>query len=128
MLLTSKLYYCSNLLGVNLMKNCLSCGKEIKTFQKIDGKIRNLQNRKYCLECSPFGEHNTKMLNGNKRVKKVGKENSLGTCISCGRESIYVRQSGDSIGKCNSCWTTEKRRNQKLRFIKYLGSECKICG
>ena len=26
----------------------------------VDGKRRNLQNRKFCLDCSPFGSHNTK--------------------------------------------------------------------
>jgi hypothetical protein len=26
----------------------------------VDGKTRNLQNRKFCLDCSPFGKHNTR--------------------------------------------------------------------
>jgi hypothetical protein len=33
---------------------CKLCGKEIPYKQEIDGKTRNLQNRKYCLSCSPF--------------------------------------------------------------------------
>lgn len=42
------------------MKTCLKCGKEFKIKIKINGKIKNLGNRKYCIECSPFGVHNTK--------------------------------------------------------------------
>ena len=42
------------------MKNCAKCNiNTIPNWIVIDGKNRNLKNRKYCFECSPFGEHNT---------------------------------------------------------------------
>jgi len=42
------------------MRQCRKCGKVIPRQITIDGKRKNLQNRKFCLECSPFGGHNTK--------------------------------------------------------------------
>lgn len=42
------------------MKNCAKCNvNAIPNWIKINGKNRNLKNRKYCFECSPFGKHNT---------------------------------------------------------------------
>lgn len=41
---------------------CKKCSIEFKRKQIIDGEIRNLQSRKYCLACSPFDQHNTKKL------------------------------------------------------------------
>ena len=41
-------------------KICKNCGKEFETWIEIDGIKRNLKSRKFCLECSPFGKHNTK--------------------------------------------------------------------
>ena len=42
------------------MRTCLKCGLDFPIIQKIEGKKRNLSNRKFCLQCSPFGKHNTK--------------------------------------------------------------------
>ena len=41
------------------MKICKKCLKEFNPFPVIDGKKRILHNRKFCLECSPYGKHNT---------------------------------------------------------------------
>lgn len=42
----------------------------IPNWIKIDGKSRNLKNRKYCFECSPFGKHNTISLEKEKSLKE----------------------------------------------------------
>lgn len=93
------------------MKVCQKCGEKFRTFVYVEGKERNLQRRKYCLKCSPFGKHNTRDLtkppkkggpkykdfteefkqrlinNYNKRRKQF-KEKSVqikgGKCIQCG--------------------------------------------
>ena len=44
------------------MPTCVKCNKKFPNHLIIDGKERNLQRRKYCLKCSPFGQHNTKTL------------------------------------------------------------------
>lgn len=36
------------------------CGQTIPFTCVVDGKRRNLKNRKFCLACSPFGLHNTR--------------------------------------------------------------------
>jgi len=41
-------------------RQCRKCGEYIPYFKIIDGKRKSLQNRKFCLECSPFRGHNTK--------------------------------------------------------------------
>ena len=38
---------------------CQQCGSEFPAKQLIDGKLRSLYRRKFCLTCSPFGTHNT---------------------------------------------------------------------
>jgi hypothetical protein len=49
------------------------CGKENcenvvpKHFVDENGKKHNCQRRKFCFECSPFGQHNTRNLNHPKR-------------------------------------------------------------
>ena len=50
------------------MKICASCNiNSIPSWKVIDGKNRNLKNRKYCFKCSPFGKHNTSSLEKEKR-------------------------------------------------------------
>ena len=44
------------------MKTCLKCGKVFPFEVEIDGKTRNLGGRKYCLDCSAFGKHNTRSI------------------------------------------------------------------
>ena len=51
------------------MKTCLICGKSFPFKMMIDGKIRHLGGRKFCIECSPFGKHNTKSLNLTEKEK-----------------------------------------------------------
>lgn len=41
------------------MKECRKCGNLIPSKIKVDGVQKNLQNRKFCLDCSPWGNHNT---------------------------------------------------------------------
>jgi hypothetical protein len=38
---------------------CEACGATFAAKQMIDGKLRSLYRRRFCLTCSPFGAHNT---------------------------------------------------------------------
>ena len=40
------------------MGRCELCSQPFPNKLKVDGRLRNLQNRRYCLICSPFGAHN----------------------------------------------------------------------
>jgi predicted Zn-ribbon and HTH transcriptional regulator len=45
---------------MNEKRNCRKCGDYILHRQIVNGKIRLFPNRKFCLKCSPYKEHNTK--------------------------------------------------------------------
>ena len=38
---------------------CVACGRPFPAKMVIDGRMRSLYRRSFCLECSPFGDHNT---------------------------------------------------------------------
>lgn len=44
------------------MKECERCGATIPTRARIEGKVRMLNSRRYCTDCSPWGARNTKQL------------------------------------------------------------------
>ena len=52
------------------MKECRKCGEEIPYAVYVDGKKKSLQNRKFCLKCSPYRKHNTSPYDPIDRVKK----------------------------------------------------------
>ncbi len=92
------------------------CQKTIPLRIEIDGKVRILQHRKYCLECSPFGKHNTKPF-GFVRLSTNGR-----TCPICNK-SYHIKGF-----VCGSCRANLRRFDVKEKAIAYLGGKCKICG
>lgn len=94
------------------MKECIKCKTQIPCWVVVEGKKRNLNNRKYCLRCKPFGTHDHRNL-----VKS-----QIGFCVICGRETSVRRR------KCGSCNTKIRRHRSKLSAIKYLGGKCVRCG
>ena len=102
-------------------KQCKNCSNTFPYEKEIDGKLRNLSSRKYCLECSPFGEHNTKKLH------KQDNRNS-GNCEFCGREYEVDRSKGHRSNRCGSCRSRITRIRKKLTLInesEYNG--CSLC-
>jgi len=83
---------------------CVKCQKYFKGGERIEGKYRNLSNRKYCRECSPFGGHNTQKLHLTLEYNKT------------------KRKSG--------CYYNVKkyRHNLKRKCVDYLGGKCELCG
>lgn len=99
---------------------CKKCNKNFSSSVTIEGKRRNLKNRKYCLECSPFDRHNTK------RLEYSHNENIIRKCRFCEKEIIR-----NGNGKGNYCWTctNRKSRQKKISRIQSLtGNACWICG
>lgn len=113
-----------------MAKLCKKCKKEFQTYQIIDGIKHNCCNRKFCLECSPFGKHNTKNI----------EKSTLDTesfCKNCQKilpiEMFYERPNRDKkvFSYCKSCMnilTLERQRKNKQKCVDYLGSKCSICG
>jgi len=80
-----------------------------------DGKKHNLQKRKFCLECSPFGQHNTKDLNNF---------SDRGVCKKCGNPT----QKGSNRSKCHSCYLNERQIRVSKKVYDLIGYDCWKCG
>ena len=110
------------------MKTCAICNKEFPNRILIDGKYRNVQRRRYCLECSPFGNHNTIKLEENK--------NGFRNCPKC-KENKSISEFYSRRGKagsscyckiCSNKQALDRQREFKMNCIKYKGGCCSICG
>ncbi len=84
------------------MRTCPLCSQPIPLKIRVDGKVRNLQNRKFCLTCSPFGAHNTRT-----------------------REHMTVRP--DANAKFRR-WQKKARAERKLELVRLFGGQCRVCG
>ena len=109
------------------MKTCTICKKEFPIWVKINGINKNLKSRKYCLECSPFGQHNT--------ITLEKRNNGFRTCPKC-KESkspsdFYSRRGKDgSSCYCKICSNLQalyRQRKFKKECIEYKGGCCSLC-
>jgi hypothetical protein len=101
-------------------RDCKNCGEYIPTWTKIDGERKNLSNRRYCLTCSPYGEHNTK------QIHKLGEgrsENVVKNCKICDREFSNSRNS-----LCATCNYRSHLARRKVKFYDLVGTKCWKCG
>ncbi len=101
------------------MPICGQCHSSFPVSVVIDGVKRNLQHRKFCLGCSPFGKHNTrKLLQGGKK------------CLRCGESdaSRFYKNRSTLCKKCDGVRVLMKQREMKNRIVSYLGGKCSICG
>lgn len=90
-------------------RKCRKCGNCIPNRTLINGVQKNLCNRKYCLECSPWGQHNTK-----KDIDHIG------------RPAFYSEWSQEN--KIKNMESLKKRgRERKLKLIEFAGGGCSIC-
>lgn len=108
---------------------CLKCSKPFKWKQFINGKARNLSNRRFCLECSPFGQHNTKQLHIPQKPNNKPSFIKIAVCICeiCDKQYIYSKCRGNSLQKCTACKTKIARIRRKLKMILYKGGKCIKC-
>ena len=77
-----------------------------------NGKKHNCQKRKFCLDCSPFGQHNTRNLNNK----------NTGICCKCGEQSQNGRQ------KCFKCFFEERSVKISKKVYNIVGYDCWKCG
>jgi hypothetical protein len=99
------------------MPVCNKCNVSFPNVVFIHGKERFLNKRKYCLDCSPWGCHNTK----KKHISDKGI-----VCSVC--KKIYdYRKKLDSRTICYSCKVNERRYKVKQRCVNYKGGKCAVC-
>lgn len=112
------------------MKICKACSKEFNSTIVVNNKRRNLANRLYCFECSPWLAHNTRPIlstEEKEKLKEKGLKKEEFICSNCSRLTIKDRDKGNRGNICNSCVTNKRRYEIKNKAIKYLGSICIDC-
>lgn len=101
---------------------CKNCNNKVPYRVLIDGTWRKLNSRVYCLDCSPFGKHNTR----EPQYLRIG----IIVCSECSREYWYERsnRNGATRKKCNSCVSNARRNAIKEKAVAFLGGKCHYCG
>ena len=87
-------------------RRCRKCADPIPNRVKINGLFRNIQNRKFCLKCSPFQKHNTRP-DGPRKLSVVQRRE---------RWCQYAKTA------------LLKARQRKLELIALSGGKCTRCG
>lgn len=114
------------------MQNCNKCQKPFPNKLEINGKIHNLQNRKYCVECSPFGKHNTKKIHLSK--EKQSKDQKFCTICKTQKQTneFYKRRSNSDPSPyckiCTNLQTVKRQQKNKILAVEYKGGKCIDCG
>ena len=99
---------------------CKECNNDFPNWMEIDGKERNLSSRKFCLDCSPFKGHNTKV-DVNAVSKRNAKHNFV--CKVCKKDRF---EKGTNL-ECKSCRGKKRRKKAKKKAVEYLGGKCQVC-
>lgn len=113
----------------DLMPTCHRCAAAFPNHVTVSGKTRNLQNRKFCLICSPFGRHNTSKQPGNNSAEQR-------RCPRCEQthhiDQFYRRRDGKNYNTyCKACTAelvTMRQQSLKRLAVAYKGGCCELCG
>ena len=88
---------------------CKQSGSGFAAKQVVDGKLRSLYRRKFCLTCSPFGTHNT-----SKRPIGTGP----------GADADRRKRRSATSYRCQK----RRRVERKQRLVEIRGGRCEDCG
>jgi hypothetical protein len=118
------------------MPTCRMCRETFPNRTFVNGKFRNLQHRRFCLTCSPFGLHNTRDLTRLETVPAPKPLPLTRWCPKCQQtlaiEDFYrSRKSGQPTTYCRVCanrQTVERQQRLKQQVVEYLGGCCMQCG
>lgn len=108
---------------------CENCGDVFPSTIKINGVWKTLNKRKYCLNCSPWNQHNTRQIKNSNTAE-------IKCCPRCKEtkriEDFYVRKNRrDPSAYCINCskiQSNERVRDAKRKFVEYKGGKCQSCG
>jgi hypothetical protein len=95
-----------------MSRSCRKCRRSIPTKIVMDGRTRNLQNRKFCLDCSPFGSRNTKSDDPSRPAAKAGPYKDW----SDDRKRQHIE------------YVLKRGRRIKQELVDAKGGGCQICG
>ena len=117
-------------------KICKKCGHKFHCTTKINGKTVRLFKRVFCLECSPYGEHNTRDLTEGNYGTQIIDGKKYKRCRECQNikpfEEFYAKSEwGRYYAVCSSCnkVISKKRRDEFNKWcVEYKGGTCIVCG
>ena len=92
-------------------RKCRKCDETIPNRVKIDDVWKNLQNRKFCLKCSPFKNHNTSP--HDPLLRKKGKK---------------YKEYSDKTKKTITLSLYKRALERKHKLIQEAGGGCQQCG
>jgi hypothetical protein len=93
------------------MKSCDACGSRFSARRLIEGKIRPLYNRRFCLACSPFNLHNTS-------------KTPPGVVAPAELAAVRRRRKSASMYR----YQKRQRRLVKAELVSMRGGRCERCG
>jgi hypothetical protein len=122
------------------MPVCRLCGAQFRNVLFIEGKRRNVSHRKYCVNCSPWGRHNTRRLH----ISGLNDGGALDLsptkfCPNCKREKpnaeFYIGANGRrTYSWCRRCNNEHRiarfREDRYAALLHYSGGDikCACCG
>lgn len=114
------------------MPDCRKCSKHFPNRSIVDGVSKNVSKRKFCLDCSPFGKHNTRDLTQSPTSELPPTK----WCSKCGRElsrdAFYANKKTNKLLsyciECWSSWSAERCHSIKQACVDYKGGACENCG
>lgn len=96
-----------------MKRKCRKCGEKIPAKIKIENCWKSLQNRKFCLVCSPYKSHNTSAYDPIERKRK---------------KNVPYKKYSESAKKTITLSLYKRALTRKHKYIKELGGKCKKCG
>ena len=108
------------------MPTCMKCHTTFPNRIMVDGKLRTVGNRKFCLTCSPFGGNGKGLM-----ARTLGKK----LCTACKDwkpfSEFYTRKSGYPHSYCKACLkakSVQYLQDIKTLCVEYKGGHCVLCG
>lgn len=111
------------------MPECRNCGKKFPNKIEIEGQVKRLSGRHFCLECSPLGSN-------NRRSYIVTTAPGKAFCARCQKEKdrneFHSRKGGTRpLSYCKKCQEIVKRLKLEEKIEKAVtlkGGACADCG
>jgi hypothetical protein len=93
-----------------------ACGARIPLSAQVDGKVRNLQSRRRCLACLPFGvgRWSGHKVDPSENAEKKRK-----------RATAWYRRRRSVMGRCP---VADVKARRKKHLLLLAGATCRLCG
>jgi hypothetical protein len=100
------------------MPICIKCNTKFPNRMIINNEMKTLNKRSYCLTCSPYGEHNTKVFDRPIKYKCA--------CGETNSDKFYGHKRS-VCGKCHNEYTQNLYKQKRRKVIETLGGKCANC-